>query len=111
MEPLSLIIGFTAGAASVLFVLALFRLLLPWRRAMLHATPVSVIHIIGMLLRGRPPGLIVDAMIRLRTQGARDVRVYDVETIYTMHRHEIRDAESLVQLVQQDQQNRETLHQ
>lgn len=109
MDPLSLVIGYTAGAASVVFVLALFRLLLPWRRAVMHATHVSVAHIIGMLLRGHPPGLIVDALITLRAQGARDITVHDVETVYTIHRHEIRDAESLVQLVQKDQPNREAL--
>ena len=103
MDPLSLIVGFVTGIFIVGVVQTLFRLLLPWRRAMLHATGIGLMHIVGMLLRGNPPGVIVDAVIILRTQGVKDITPHLVETVYTTNQHTITDAESLTQLVREQQ--------
>jgi len=103
MDPLSLIVGVVTGIFIVGVVQTLFRLLLPWRRAMLHATGIGLMHIVGMLLRGNPPGVIVDAVIILRTQGVKDITPHLVETVYTTNQHTITDAESLTQLVREQQ--------
>jgi len=78
-------------------LLLLFRLFLPWFRAFFHGTRISLIQIIGMLLRGHSPRLIVDAMIILRSEGNREITPHGLETVYTVNRHMITDVDSLVQ--------------
>jgi cytochrome c biogenesis protein CcdA len=100
MDPFSFILGFCAGFLILGMMLLFLRLLLPWRRAMFHATGIGLMHILGMLWRGNPPGLIVDAVIALRMQGHTDVNCYEAEACYTANRHSISDVRTLVELVE-----------
>ena len=56
-------------------VVAVVRL---WLRAVLHGTPVSMLQIVAMRLRGSPAPLIIDAYIMLKHRGV-DVRCTDIE--------------------------------
>ncbi len=104
MDPLSFLLGFSAGILAFGFLFLLFRLLLPLRRAMFHATGIGPMHIVGMLIRGHPPSLIVDTIIALRIRGHNEINVWSVESCYTANRHEVHDVETLVRLVEEQLQ-------
>jgi uncharacterized protein YqfA (UPF0365 family) len=52
-----------------------------WRRAMLSGIPVSFGDVLGMRLRGTPPGLVVDAAVALDKRGL-SVSIREVEAAY-----------------------------
>jgi len=67
------------------FILSLFP---AWMRSFLGGAPVMVLQMIGMRLRGVPPGLIVDGLVTLVHRGIpHDLsRVRLAETIYLAQR-------------------------
>lgn len=83
----------------ILVVAFVFVLVLsPWLRAFLHGTPVSIIHIVAMRLRGNPPWLLIDAYIALTRADLR-VTIGDVENAYVDARNRVLTSDDLVELV------------
>jgi uncharacterized protein YqfA (UPF0365 family) len=52
------------------FLVVLFSLLAPFVRGLLGGAPVPLLGLVGMRLRGNPPGLLVDTFLALRHRGA-----------------------------------------
>ncbi|MCI0703034.1 MAG: flotillin-like FloA family protein [Planctomycetia bacterium] len=80
----NLIVGGVAAMMVVVFLvfLAIFFIHLRlWIQALLTGTPVSIVDIIRLRLRGFPPELIVHAMIALSQRGIK-VPVQDMEAYY-----------------------------
>ena len=73
--------GVLAGAAVVGAVLAGLLILRPWRRAFFAGAPLPLGSIIGMRLRGNPPGFLIDAHIEL-VKGGHQIPMEHVECIY-----------------------------
>jgi uncharacterized protein YqfA (UPF0365 family) len=63
------------------FLIGLLTVFRPWLRGMLSQAPVSLIEVVGMSLRGNPPGLLVDVLIILRHRGVM-VSAAEVERTY-----------------------------
>lgn len=79
----------------------------PWLRAFLHGTPVSLIHIVGMRLRGNPVSLLVDAYISLQRAQVY-ISLPQLENTYIDHRHRVTTSLELIDIVRQDGQLRDT---
>lgn len=69
-----------------------------WLRAFLHGTPVPLISIIAMRLRGNPPSLLIDAYIMLR-RAQISTTIGDVENAYIDARNRVATSDDLVELV------------
>ncbi|WP_339735696.1 hypothetical protein [uncultured Gimesia sp.] len=82
----------------------LFRILLPWRRALLCHTHVSILHIIAIRLRGHPPELLIDTLVKLRMNDRTDISMQQVERCYIKNRQANLDASTLAALVEQEVQ-------
>lgn len=86
----------------LLMMLAMFAVFLlffrVWIRAFLHGYPVMIVTLIGMRLRGSPPGLLVDAYITLRRTGM-DITIRDVENTYIDARPRAQTGDELVEIV------------
>ncbi|HUE74015.1 MAG TPA: flotillin-like FloA family protein [Pirellulaceae bacterium] len=74
----------------------------PWLRAFTSGAPISVVQLLGMRLRGVPPGLIVDALVTLVHRGlSHDPRRCGIaESIYLAQRGLIHSPEQLADLVE-----------
>ena len=91
---LAVLVAFALSVAGVfVFVVR------PWLRAFLHGTPVSMLQIVAMRLRGNPVGLVIDAYIALRRAGV-DVHCGDVENAFVNGRNGILSADDLVRSVE-----------
>lgn len=75
-----------------------------WLRAFLNGGRVSVIDILGMRLRGNPPGLLVDALLVLQHRGV-EASLPDVESTYLAHTGMPLSPIELAELVQQRLEN------
>jgi uncharacterized protein YqfA (UPF0365 family) len=71
-----------------------------WIKALMSGAPVSVFSILGMVLRGNPRSLLVDAYIQLNHRGS-PARIADVEVAYIANRHRVRNSHDLVSLVEE----------
>jgi uncharacterized protein YqfA (UPF0365 family) len=71
-----------------------------WIKAFMSGAPVSVFALIGMLLRGNPRALLVDAYIQLSHRGS-PATIADVELVYIDKRHRVRNAHDLVSFVEE----------
>jgi uncharacterized protein YqfA (UPF0365 family) len=81
-----------------LFVLALFVFLGgPWLRAFLHGTPVPLVRIVAMRLRGNSPSLLIDAYIALRRAGVATT-MDEVENAYIDAKQRILTSDDLVSI-------------
>lgn len=83
MNPNDLIFGFAAVMA-VVFLVFLVLFFISFRlglQALLTGTPVSIIQIIAMRLRGTPAKLVLHAAIALRQRGE-TITVEEVERSY-----------------------------
>ena len=76
----------------------------PWLRAAFHGTPISLVSIVSMRLRGNPPLLLIDAYIALKRAGI-DASIVDVENAYIDSRTRVKTAPDLVALVKQRAEN------
>ncbi|QDT40688.1 hypothetical protein Pan241w_07460 [Gimesia alba] len=79
----------------------LFRIFLPWRRALLCHSHVSILNIIAIRLRGHSPELLIDTLVRLRMKD-RDVEIQQIERCYIKNRQTYLDASTLAALVEQE---------
>jgi uncharacterized protein YqfA (UPF0365 family) len=84
------------------FILFLLFMLLgrSWIKAITSGAPVSIFMLMGMLLRGTPRRLVVDAYIQLHHRGS-PATIQDVELRYIANRHRIRSSGDLVDFVEQ----------
>jgi uncharacterized protein YqfA (UPF0365 family) len=83
----------------VLIVIAVVVLLgRPWFRAFMHGTPVALVSIVAMRLRGNPPSILVDAYIALKRAGV-STSIGEVENAYIDARNRIVTSDDLVKLV------------
>src|SRR5688572_9824386 len=90
-----------AAFVVLLAVLTIFLLLgRHWIKAMMSGTPVSLFALIGMLLRGNPRSLLVDAYIQLNHRGS-PATIADVELAYIANRHRVRTSHDLVSFVEE----------
>jgi uncharacterized protein YqfA (UPF0365 family) len=96
MLTVLLVVGTIAFIGGLFFALLILK---PWLKAITSGAPVSIFHVIGMRLRGTPPGLIVDALVQLRMRGV-ETTVREVETQYLAHQHRIRAPFDLVDVVE-----------
>lgn len=85
--------------AMAVFFFSLFR---PWLRAFLSGASISVVQLLGMRLRGVPPGLVVDALVTLvhRGHGHDPRRSAVAESIYLSQRGLIHSSQQLADLVE-----------
>jgi uncharacterized protein YqfA (UPF0365 family) len=70
----------------------------PWLRAFLHATPVALLQIVGMRLRGTPPSILIDAYIKLKRANI-STTIGEVENAYIDAKNRIATSNELVELV------------
>ena len=97
-DAIAFMLGLTVGIfLTVLFAFAL-RIVSPYFRAFLSGAPVPLITLIGMLLRGNPVNLLIDAHISLRHRGT-PTPIHEVESTYIAQRGKIMTSEDLVQLL------------
>jgi uncharacterized protein YqfA (UPF0365 family) len=71
-----------AGIAPLLVFALIFRV---WVRGLLGGVRVSLLDVLGMRLRGNPPGLLVDAHLVLKQRGI-ESSIAEVETTYVAHK-------------------------
>jgi uncharacterized protein YqfA (UPF0365 family) len=76
----------------------------PWLRAFLHGTPVSLIHLLGMRLRGNPSAILVDAYIKLNRAGD-EVTLVELERAYVESRSRIETCEELLEVFESRSRN------
>lgn len=99
--PLVLVIGLVAVfliVALTALVVGLF-LVRPWLRCFLAGTPVSLIYILGMRLRGSPVTLIVDTLIAMKFRNLPgDIR--QIESTYLANPGPMLTTEQLIERVQ-----------
>ncbi|QDV48831.1 hypothetical protein [Gimesia fumaroli] len=100
----SFVLGFVAGVVMMICLSFLFRLLLPWRRALLCNSHVSILQIIAIRLRGHPPDLLIDALVKLRMNDKTEISIQQIERCYIKNRQANMDADTLVALVEQEVQ-------
>jgi uncharacterized protein YqfA (UPF0365 family) len=97
-------VGFFAGLLCAFVAMAMFApaawIIAPWLKCFLSGTPVSLVQIVAMRLRGTPVGLIVDTQTALTHSGIR-VDMSKVEITYVANRHRIVHARDLFELVKQ----------
>jgi uncharacterized protein YqfA (UPF0365 family) len=100
----AILLVFTLTILLLMLAMALVFALLarPWLRAFLSGAPISVFQLLGMRLRGVPPGLIVDALVTLvhRGHGHDPRRCGIAESIYLAQRGLIQSPEQLADLVE-----------
>jgi uncharacterized protein YqfA (UPF0365 family) len=100
-KELILIVMTMASLLALLFVFFVFMLLgRHWVKAFMSGAPVSVFALIGMLLRGHPRALLVDAYIQLNHRGS-PATIADVELAYLDKRHRVRNSHDLVSFVEE----------
>ena len=89
---------FVLIAVQLVFFVLLAR---PWLRAFLYRTPVSLVVIVMMRLRGNPPMLLVDAYITLKRSGS-PATITDVELTYVDNKTDVLSSDDLVELVKKN---------
>lgn len=60
-----------------------------WIKALASKCHVQILSLIGMRLRGNPPGLIVDVLIALRNSGV-DLSADEIERVYMAQKYNLR---------------------
>lgn len=92
----------TVTVIMLAMAVAFFSLFYPWLRAFLSGAPISVIQLLGMRLRGVPPGLVVDALVTVvhRGHGHDPRRSVIAESIYLAQRGIIHSPEQLADLIE-----------
>jgi uncharacterized protein YqfA (UPF0365 family) len=89
-----------AGLIVLLFSFGFFLLLFRhWVKALMSGAPVSIMTLLGMVLRGTPRSLAVEAYIQLKHRGSA-ATMKDVELAYLANRHRIDNSHDLVDRVE-----------
>jgi uncharacterized protein YqfA (UPF0365 family) len=86
--------------AMLSFAAFMFILLRPWLRAFMAGAPVSILSIIGMRLRGNPPGLLIDTLLALKFRG-KTVSIADVERVYLANKGQVHEPARLAGMVEE----------
>ena len=86
------------GLFALVMLTVLIQLVRPWLRAILHGTPVTLLQIVGMRLRGNPPSLLIDACVSLNRGGV-SATIANVENVYIDHKNRVLTSEDLVEWV------------
>jgi uncharacterized protein YqfA (UPF0365 family) len=103
-------VGLTA-VAILLVAAGVGTVLRAWLRVKLSGGRESLIHILGMRLRGAPTAMIIDAYTSLLHSGE-DVRLSEVESQYIANSNRIGDARGLLEHMREfKQQQRRDLGQ
>jgi uncharacterized protein YqfA (UPF0365 family) len=92
------VVWVTILALMACFFLAFVR---PWIRSAMSGSPISMITILAMRLRGSPVKMLLDAYIQLRHRGS-TASIADVEKQYLANRSRIRNARDLIDFVEQN---------
>jgi uncharacterized protein YqfA (UPF0365 family) len=96
--------GFILGAFCTAFLFLslwlLWFLVAPWFKAFLSGAPISLLHLIGMRLRGSPVGLLIDTHVMLVHQ-QRPVDLRKLESAFIAHRGAIYSSEDLIRYVEE----------
>lgn len=100
LDPLSFVAGFTCSLVFIFVAGVMLFLVLPWFRAFLSGTPLSLFQVLGMRLRGSPIKLLLDAQVALVHSGLQ-VDMREVESIYLANRGRILDLQDLVDAVRE----------
>ena len=95
-----LLVSVALGATFVLMTLGYLWVVRPWVRAFSSGTFVPLLYILGMRLRGTPPGLLIDAYIALLKAGE-TVDLALVEAVYLANRSADRNEQDLVHKVEE----------
>ncbi len=99
MQNFVLFAAFAIFAVFALIVIAVVVLVLrPWLRAFLHGTPVALVQIVAMRLRGNPPSILIDAYIALKRASV-STTIGEVENAYIDAKNRIVTSDDLVELV------------
>ena len=93
------LLGLVVGAGALLALVVWLALNRSWRHAVFAGAPIPWPAIIGMRLRGTPPGLIVDAYVALVKRG-KSLDWSLVEAAYLANRGRRLDVPQLVALVE-----------
>jgi len=95
---------FAAFAISAFFALIFIAVAVlvgrPWFRAFLHGTPVALVQIVAMRLRGNPPSILIDAYIALK-RASISTTIDEVENAYIDAKNRIVTSDDLVGLVKE----------
>jgi len=83
----------------LLFMLVFFLTVRVWIQGLLCGVPVSIGQIIGMRLRGNPPGLIIDTIFTLKGRGFA-TNAAKVETVYIANKGQFLTPNQLADLVE-----------
>ncbi len=77
-----------------------FTALRPWIRGLTGGAYVPLLNILGMRLRGCPPGLIIDTLVTLHHRGL-GATIEEVESTYLAHRDERLETAQLADFVEE----------
>ncbi|QDT25464.1 SigmaW regulon antibacterial [Gimesia panareensis] len=103
MDLPSFSFGFLTGVLVVFGFLIVLRILLPWRRAFGCRARVSLFNILGMLMRGNSPDLLVDALIYLvQVQGRDDISIQQIERYYITKGDSSMNAAAIAELAEHE---------
>jgi len=106
MPNIVLLVAIAMTAFFALIAIALVVLVgRPWLRAFLHGTPVSVVQIVAMRLRGNPPLILIDAYIALK-RARISTTIGEVENAYINWHNRIATSDDLVDIVKRGSKSR-----
>lgn len=97
LQTAKLVIGVATLVASLVFLVSFMLLFGPWLRAFLLGTPVPLIILAVMRLRGTPLNVVTEAYSTLKRRGEVQ-KISEVELFYLDHRSKVTIAEDLVEL-------------
>jgi uncharacterized protein YqfA (UPF0365 family) len=100
MKDATFLQGVAAGFGLAVVLYVILRFLAQWTRALCCGVHVRMTHIIGMRLRGSPPGFLIDAYCSLVHSGQR-TSMREVESCYIAEKHTMRpdDMSTFMELV------------
>jgi uncharacterized protein YqfA (UPF0365 family) len=101
LQTAKLVIGMATLVASLVFLVSFMMLFGPWLRAFLLGTPVPLVVLVAMKLRGTPLHVVTEAYSTLKRRGEVQ-KISEVELFYLDHRSKVTIAEDLVELFRSD---------
>ena len=87
------IAGFVFGVVTSVFcvrVAEMIAIAIPWRRAMMSDSSVSVMQIMRMRFQGAPVTFLIDTYISMRHCGS-DVTIREIESCYLVRKHHVNE--------------------
>lgn len=105
---ISFLLGAAVGAAAVLSITLWLLLNRSWRHATFSGVPIPLGGILGMRLRGTPPGTIVDAAVILAKRG-HSIDWPSVEAAFLSAGDRRLDSHDLVSMVERELESKKRL--